>query len=264
LAVSIEITYYLVLNVSGRLQARLKPTPAQYQGREWVYALRWEEVATNRYDYQPYVVWRRPPYAGKNIFIGEGGIQRTTQANCGNGSLRIFMFGGSALWGSGSPDWGTIPSQLAKVLADSGYSACVKNYGESAWVGTQEVVQLVMALKKGEVPDLVIFYDGWNEISSRYQTGLPDAHANLYDIKQKFEQSPAHLIMQSTSTSKLYDRIMTSLKMQKPYLERYRLRDEPLEGVPASIREQYFRNMWILLKLYYGTINSTMLFSGSP
>lgn len=247
LLVATEGLSRFALRASGWVNRHVQPPPSQYAGKPWVDALQRETAAAERYQYHPYVIWRRAPYEGQQLVIDSNGLRRTLHTACGEGALNIFMFGGSALWGSGSPDWGTIPSQVAKVLEDnSGRPACVRNYGESAWVSTQEVLQLILALKDGERPDLVLFYDGWNDITSRYQTGVPDAHANLYDIKEQFERSPARRLGGSSGTMKLVDRISTALKFRKPYLERYRLQEEPLDVVPASIRDRYLRNVEIV------------------
>jgi hypothetical protein len=86
------------------------------------------------------------------------------------------MFGGSALWGTGARDEFTIPSILAKELEQVGIVCDITNFGESGYVSTQEVITLLLRLQKGDVPDLVIFYDGVNDAFSAYQQnsgGLP-------------------------------------------------------------------------------------------
>ena len=252
----LEAVSHVVLMAAGKIAPRLRTEPVQYEGEKWLKTMRREEVATNRYLYQPYVVWRRPPFDGETIRIDEAGLRRTTNSQCDDRALRVFLFGGSALWGSGSPDWGTIPSQFAKILQEHGRPACVRNFGESGYVSSQEMVQLILALKAGEKPDLVIFYDGWNDISVRYQNGIENAHANLYDIKQKFEASPVILALGVTKTATLFDRIMTGLGMWAPHLERHRLAIDmaPVEQVAGSIQTQYLRNVEMVEALanHYG------------
>jgi hypothetical protein len=64
----------------------------------------------------------------------------------------------------------------------------VRNYGEGAWVNTQEVTQLMLALKsEARKPNLVIFYDGANEAFVPYQSGRADVHMNFDTIKNQFE-----------------------------------------------------------------------------
>ncbi len=246
--ITIELCSHLLLAAAGKIAPRLRVTLSQYEGKDWLKTMRREEVATSRYFYQPYVVWRRRPFEGKTISIDESGLRRTVHSHCDSSSYTVFMFGGSALWGSGSPDWGTIPSWLAKLFEDEGRPACVRNFGESGYVSGQEITQLILALKQGHKPDLVIFYDGWNDISARYQTGVPDAHANLYDIKQKFEVAPLLLALSETNTARLYDRFATALGVHESSLERHRVMDAvgPSNAIASSIRVQYLRNMEIV------------------
>jgi hypothetical protein len=154
---------------------------AQYE-REWPKA---EQV-----QYEPYVVWRRAAFSGKTINVDAAGIRKTWYTSCQEGAPTIWMFGDSALWGAGSPDWETIPSLLAKQYADSGQSVCVKNFGEKGWVSTQEVIQLMLALKQASSrPDLVIFYDGVSDSFISYLSNVPDSHTNYEDTKKIFEEA---------------------------------------------------------------------------
>jgi lysophospholipase L1-like esterase len=91
-------------------------------------------------------------------------------------ATRIFVFGGSTIWGPAVRDDYTIPSHLSKLLAGAGLCAEVTNHGETGYVSTQELILLMRALQKGDVPDLVVLYDGVNELFSAIQNnevGLP-------------------------------------------------------------------------------------------
>jgi hypothetical protein len=90
--------------------------------------------AADRFNYQPYVLWRRKPFQGSMLTISEDGIRRTLHTKCDEGSYTIWMFGDSALWGDGATDNETIASFLASDYERQGRKACVVNYGESAWV----------------------------------------------------------------------------------------------------------------------------------
>jgi lysophospholipase L1-like esterase len=95
--------------------------------------------------------------------------------------LKIFMFGGSALWGTGARDAFTIPSIFATQLQNKGLATEVTNFGESGYVSTQEVSAMLLQLQKGQIPDLVIFYDGVKDMYSAYQqhvAGLPENEFN--------------------------------------------------------------------------------------
>jgi hypothetical protein len=147
-----------------------------------------EEKAARQFAYRPYTVWRTRPFRGETVNFEADGLRRTYHSHCDAREYTIWMFGGSTMRGNGSPDWGTIPSQLAGLFEQAGQPACVRNYGEGAWVNTQEVTQLMLALKsEARKPNLVIFYDGANEAFVPYQSGSSDVHMNFDTIKNQFE-----------------------------------------------------------------------------
>jgi len=159
-----------------------------YEGQPWA-KTHWREYDSSRKQlYQPYVVWRRAPYRGETIVVDAEGLRRTEHSHCDSKAFTIYMFGGSTLWGTGSPDWGTIPSLLAEMYEKAGRPVCVWNYGESAWVSTQQVVKLLLELKRTDrKPDLVLFYDGINDVFASWQSGGLDVHQNFDRIKAQFE-----------------------------------------------------------------------------
>jgi lysophospholipase L1-like esterase len=85
------------------------------------------------------------------------------------------------MWGSGARDEFTIPSLFGKGLEAKGVHAQVVNFGEGGYVSTQEVIQLLRALQRGNIPDLAVFYDGFNDTYSAFQNrkaGLPENEIN--------------------------------------------------------------------------------------
>ena len=71
--------------------------------------------------------------------------------------VRVFTFGGSTMWGWGARDDYTIASYLSKLLYEKGYRAEVTNYGQIAYVSTQETIALLRCVQRGDVPDIVLF-----------------------------------------------------------------------------------------------------------
>lgn len=127
--------------------------------------------------FEPYYHWRRNPYDGRFINIDKNGVRRTLGATPRPGAKKLFMLGGSTMWGTGSADKDTIPS-LVQAALGPGYD--VRNYGESAWVSTQELNYLLYQLAKGNVPDAVVFYDGVNDgYAGAYSPGIPRDPHNL-------------------------------------------------------------------------------------
>jgi lysophospholipase L1-like esterase len=130
--------------------------------------------------YSPYVIWRRAPLTGKMINIDQHGIRRTPGADCRVGAYKVFTFGGSTLWGYGAPDWGTIPAYLqADLEAPGRRPICVVNYAELGYVSTQSLIELERQLQAGNVPDLVVFYDGVNDIEAAFSDGPAGVHLYL-------------------------------------------------------------------------------------
>jgi lysophospholipase L1-like esterase len=159
-----------------------------YLGKTWAPQY-WREFKLSRkMQYRSYVVWRRAPFTGATINIDDAGIRRTPGAVCGAGSYKVFVFGDSAIWGTGSPDWGTIPAYLqAEQAKRESRPVCVVNFGESAYVSNQSVITLLTRLHAGDVPDLTLFYDGLNDVYAAFQSGRPTVHQNVQQTARMFE-----------------------------------------------------------------------------
>ena len=95
--------------------------------------------------------------------------------------MRIFTFGGSTMWSFGERDDHTIASYLSKLLHAWGYRVQVTNCGESTYVNTQAVIALLRNIHCGEVPDLALFYDSHNNVSTsagNRKAGIPNDGEN--------------------------------------------------------------------------------------
>ena len=149
----------------------------------------WREFGVSRRQaYRPYVLWRRHAFSGKTINVDADGVRLTPGAVCGPSSFKVFVLGGSTVWGTGSADWNTLPAHLQTELQRvSARPVCVVNFGESAWVSTQSVLQLLLQLQAGNVPDLVISYEGYNDADSVDQSGRAGVHENLAQLVAIFE-----------------------------------------------------------------------------
>jgi len=197
LLVSMELVLSLAYFVRDRVRAAAPSTPhdwrAQadaYPGESWVhqYYDEFEDSSANKW--VSYVYWRRKPYQGQYINVDSNGIRRTWAPDQGGRATHdrpsIFVFGGSTTWGVGARDESTIPSFLARKLKEKGIECDVMNFGESGYVTTQEVIALIRQLQKGNIPDLVIFYDGVNDVYSAYQQQLAGLPQNEFHRTQEF------------------------------------------------------------------------------
>lgn len=138
--------------------------------------------------WQPYVYYRRAPYHGKYMNIDERGLRLTWNKKLESGQkpVRVFMFGGSTMEGIGARDDFTIPSMASKQLAEHGFAAEVTNFGGPGYVSTQETIALLRELQAGNVPDVVVFYDGVNDTFGPYQSGQAGTPHNEQNRRVEF------------------------------------------------------------------------------
>jgi hypothetical protein len=191
----IRATYHWIHPERGENLSSANPA---YWGYPWAQEywkeehLRWS--ANMKLNYVPFLVWGERPWHSKYINVDEtvvGNMRRTTNPGCGQAQRRvIWMFGGSALFGMGVPDVATIPSYLSQELnAKSPTCFAISNFGVEGYLTNQELILLVELLKKGQRPDLVIFYDGVNDSEAAVTPGIPGAHLEFGSTKSRMEGS---------------------------------------------------------------------------
>jgi len=172
----------------GAIDARMHAD--SYKTADWAPAYFKELHSMPGFQWYPYFHWRREPFKGEYTNIDERGLRKTWSAvkKSGKESLRIFIFGGSTTWGIGARDDQTIPSFVAKLLAGhSGLNVEVTNFGASAYISTQEVIALIRELQAGNLPNLVIFYDGVNDTFGTFQNnGVAGVPNNEYNRVREF------------------------------------------------------------------------------
>ncbi|HLI64211.1 MAG TPA: SGNH/GDSL hydrolase family protein [Terriglobales bacterium] len=138
-----------------------------YHHAKWTHGF-FREYNDSAVRWSPYVYWVGAEYKGQYVNINSSGIRRTwhrpepADYRCGH-RARIFMFGGSTMWGVGARDGYTIPSWLQRMLSERHACGEVTNFGQDGYVSTQEVLTLANLLRAGDVPDIVVFYDGYND-----------------------------------------------------------------------------------------------------
>lgn len=162
----------------GKVDERHKAD--SYGDAAWVREYFKEHLASSIMRWESYVYYRCRPFQGEYVNVNEQGLRHTVNhARTGqeaSAPIRIFMFGGSTLWGTGVPDEYTISSLLSGLLHEKGFSVDVTNFGALGYVSTQGVITLIRQLQCGNVPDVVVFYDGFNDVWAGYQyseAGLP-------------------------------------------------------------------------------------------
>jgi lysophospholipase L1-like esterase len=163
-----------------------------YKDTLWREAYFAEFHSACRLQWEPYLYWRCIPFKGNYININDHGLRVTCTVQAKDPSsqhksLRIFMFGGSTLWGTGARDAYTIPSLFSQYLSQKiNVPLDIVNFGESGYVSTQEVILLLRELNRGNIPDVVIFYDGINDVYTAYQNGIAGLPMNEEHRCQEF------------------------------------------------------------------------------
>ena len=164
------------------------PNPAD---QTWFGAY-WKEFDDSTYSaVEPvsYSNWHRRPFKGKYINVDQNGRRATWNQDREDapGSTRIAIFGGATVWGTGARDEFTIPSYISKMLAEKyPHRFSVANYGQDQYVSTQEVIALLREIQQGSIPDIVVFYDGYNDIFAAIQAAGAGIPLNEDDRKREF------------------------------------------------------------------------------
>ena len=171
-----------------------------YGGKTWPVDY-YRDEARMRDRWHSYVYFRHAPFRSPFINIDPDGLRFTwddaaARARIGGNVRLIYVFGGSTAWGVAARDDGTIPSLLARDLVGRGWNVRVKNFAEIGYVSTQEVVALLRCLQAGERPDLVVFYDGVNDVSAALQDGRAGVPENEDNRRREFNstQHPGRLV----------------------------------------------------------------------
>jgi len=201
IAIILDLFSFAALSLyRRRYQDPLSPqkSPA-YDSETWG-AEFWREQSAfwskARSSYFPFTVWTVRKWHGRYINTDDnemGTWRRTIQAlsqECKETTVRkVWLFGGSTVFGTGTPDWETIPSYLSRKL-NADQSSCweVTNLGAEGYVTNQEAILLMEQLKAGRRPDIAIFYDGVNESLVGGLWGNPTKHWSFELIKAKVEE----------------------------------------------------------------------------
>jgi len=224
------------------------PRVPYYAAQEWSGSFFPESRAAEAYQFRPYILWRHRPFSGDLVNVDSQGRRVTPGAQCTPEAYTVFTFGGSAMWGWGSPDWGTIPAYLQEGLdARLERPVCVENFGEDGFVSTQSLMALVLALQSGHVPDLVIFYHGANEVFAAIESGQAGNPVTLSTIAAIFERRE-HPLIQWMKSSRLYA-LATALTTRLNPTQPHDHVPMDAERLDDSVTEVYLSNYEIVAAL---------------
>ncbi len=153
----------------------------------------------------PYVYWMAAQQTGRYINVNRDGlryVRHRPPPGC-TSPVRIFVFGGSTVFGYPARDDFTLPSALQHELEAKGKCAEVSNFGQDGYVSTQEMLLFQVALRHGNRPDIAIFYDGWNDAES----ALENADVGLTDVGLTYGEADRARELNLTNPFHLRDRV---------------------------------------------------------
>lgn len=161
---------YLVVTQAGvplywRTQVPAAAPAAMAGSPWWTNSISPEMAAFERGQASAYLGLRLADVRSEHTNVVDG--RRVTWQPPAAPAARVWVFGGSTVFGVGQRDDHTIPSELARAAWEAGLAVEVVNFGVHGDVHWMEVNRLRDALASGLAPpDVVIFYNGWNDLVS--------------------------------------------------------------------------------------------------
>jgi len=114
---------------------------------------------------------RRVNEKGHTITITPQGFRTTGDSPTMPDAVRIAVLGGSTTFGVGTSDVDTWPSRLQ---ADLGEHFAVTNFGVPGFSSAESVVQMALLVPERK-PDIIVVYQGWNDLHNFHQPDVgPD------------------------------------------------------------------------------------------
>ena len=124
--------------------------------------------------YRSFIGWRRKKVNFKYTKISGPYNVRKSKGESINNS--VWFFGGSTMWGEGSSDNQTIPSHFNSLT-----NIPVYNFGETAWNSRQSLNQLINAIGDNYKPNVVVFYDGFNDVVNQCRSEYKYLPIHVYE-----------------------------------------------------------------------------------
>lgn len=220
------------------------------------------EAAATLGVYAPFVVWRSNPQLNSDsITVSEDGYRTVPGSSNEDEALRIFLMGGSAMWGTNVSDSNTIPAFLQRILEEHyDRPVAVRNLAQTGHSSTQEIIELVIQLRSGNVPDAVIFYDGFNDVWGAYESGESGGHHGQRLIAARVEgrpeafsvPSPAAALLQTTNIGILVSALRGKIndrRISAGNLETYSTMGISADALARDIVRTYLGNAGVVSAL---------------
>ncbi|MBQ4821785.1 SGNH/GDSL hydrolase family protein [Aquimarina sp. MMG016] len=199
-------------------------------------------------EWESYVHFKLREKSTKHNTIDKKGHRKTINLNLKTPSnpLKIFCLGGSTMYSTGARDSLSIPSQLSKLLYEKFPQRNIEitNLGCHGYNRSVENIQLQKELLANNIPDMVIFYDGVNEVISGYlnnKAGLPtNAKLNKEESKVRFNYvRKIKLLLNTSYTSRFIKYLQNKIFKQKTFTP------DLSNQLSEDIANNYIRNLQI-------------------
>lgn len=241
-----------------KVQERENKVLARYAGEEWAKTLARELTRPHiQKEYHQYLSWITRPCQGRYVNMDRRYGRKTwNPPNLPDKAPAIYVFGGSAAWGSGARDDFTIPSHLSRLLNAGRAQFVVRNYAESAYTFTQGLFYLILKLQEGQRPHYVIFFDGFNDIYGGYQSGRAGTVHNVDSTREKLESKPRQIYWKAVKKwlrehIYLYDKVFYKVYRHFHPEEKYheagaRLSEAELQDLAREVVQYYAQSQQVL------------------
>ena len=169
--------------VSEQSAAELAASPAM-AGDPWARDY-WEEVRALDHEYHPYLLSRVAPVDGRYIEVVGAERRSFEPEGLPADAPEVWFLGGGALWGEGQRDDHTIPSKVARLAAAAGTPIRAVNLGQPGYTSWQSALLLEQELAVRPAPDLVVFYDGVDDVAVQLERASTDpSHYNVDGVTE--------------------------------------------------------------------------------
>ncbi|MBD3276986.1 MAG: hypothetical protein GF388_01690 [Candidatus Aegiribacteria sp.] len=207
------------------------------------------------------MVWRsNPDLRCESTNISEDGYRINPGIAGSEEAYVVFLFGGSAMWGATVSDRETIPFYVQQDLREiTGRTVDVYNFAQTAFASTQELIELILQLRDGSVPDFVLFYDGFNDVWGAYSNGFAGGHHSQLQVasrvqgtSEEFQQEPVLEVLLKQSNLWL---LVTSIRemgeeeFNVDELITYRTMGVDRDSLAANLVELYISNCEVVKEL---------------
>lgn len=141
------------------------PNPAMDAQPDWPTLSCETEAFGNRAEFYGPATYRLSDFKGTTVNERDGVRPTWAPTACGCTPVRVWLFGGSAAWGFLQRDQHSLASALAREAWSHGVALEITNYAMPGYTLGQEVRTFATVSTLEPAPDLVLFYDGFNDLA---------------------------------------------------------------------------------------------------